>query len=78
MSDGGLALVTGANRGLGRETAKQLAEKGYRVILRARATPSRREAAADEVAAETGGEVVPLALDVSDPASIEAAADGRR
>jgi NAD(P)-dependent dehydrogenase (short-subunit alcohol dehydrogenase family) len=73
VSDGGLALVTGANRGLGRETARQLAEKGYRVVLTAR-DAGKAERAAEEIATETGGEVTPLALDVSDPSSIEAAA----
>ena len=67
-----IALVTGANRGLGRETARQLAGKGYTVILTAR-DPEKAEAAAAELAAD-GGDVRPLALDVSDPASIDAAA----
>jgi NAD(P)-dependent dehydrogenase (short-subunit alcohol dehydrogenase family) len=62
-----IALVTGANRGLGRETARQLAERGYDVIVTA-----RDEAKASEAAAAVGGR--PLALDVSDPASIERAA----
>jgi NAD(P)-dependent dehydrogenase (short-subunit alcohol dehydrogenase family) len=67
-----VALVTGANRGIGRETARQLAQKGYSVILSAR-DEDKAKSAADELAAE-GGEVRPLALDVSDPASIERAA----
>jgi NAD(P)-dependent dehydrogenase (short-subunit alcohol dehydrogenase family) len=62
-----VALVTGANRGIGRETARQLAEQGYAVIVSA-----RDEQAAREAAEEIGGK--PLALDVSDPASIEQAA----
>jgi NAD(P)-dependent dehydrogenase (short-subunit alcohol dehydrogenase family) len=62
-----IALVTGANRGIGHETARQLAERGYDVIVSARDAEKAREAA------ETiGGR--PLALDVSDPASIERAA----
>jgi NAD(P)-dependent dehydrogenase (short-subunit alcohol dehydrogenase family) len=65
-----IALVTGANRGIGRETARQLAEdNGYEVIVTARDEEKAR-AAADAI----GGETRPLRLDVSDPASVEAAA----
>ena len=59
-----IALVTGANRGLGHEAARQLAERGYDVIVTARDEDKARAAAG-----EIGGR--PLALDVSDPASIE-------
>ena len=62
-----IALVTGANRGIGRETARQLAERGYEVIVSA-----RDEAKAREAAEAVGGR--PLELDVSDPVSIERAA----
>ena len=62
-----IALVTGANRGIGRETARQLAERGYEVIVTARDEDKAREAAE-----AVGGR--PLELDVSDPASIERAA----
>jgi NAD(P)-dependent dehydrogenase (short-subunit alcohol dehydrogenase family) len=67
-----IALVTGANRGIGRETARQLAAKGYSVILSAR-DESKAKSAAEELSVE-GGDVRPLMLDVSDPASIERAA----
>ena len=62
-----LALVTGANRGIGRETARQLADLGYEVIVSAR-DPGRAREAAEAI----GGR--PLELDVSDPASIGRAA----
>jgi NAD(P)-dependent dehydrogenase (short-subunit alcohol dehydrogenase family) len=62
-----IALVTGANRGIGREVARQLADRDYDVIVTA-----RDQAKAAEAADAVGGR--PLALDVSDPASIERAA----
>jgi NAD(P)-dependent dehydrogenase (short-subunit alcohol dehydrogenase family) len=62
-----VALVTGANRGIGRETARQLAERGYDVIVSARNSDKAREASA-----AVGGR--PLELDVSDTGSIERAA----
>lgn len=73
MSDMGVALVTGANRGIGREVARQLAERGFEVVLSAR-DGAKAEAAAAEIAQSTGGTVAPLTLDVSSPASIEEAA----
>lgn len=41
-----LAVVTGGNRGLGRETARQLAQRGYRVLLTSRDAAGGEEAAA--------------------------------
>jgi NAD(P)-dependent dehydrogenase (short-subunit alcohol dehydrogenase family) len=64
-----VALVTGASRGIGREVAWQLAERGYAVILTAR---DRDKAAA--AASEMDGTVIPVQLDVADPASIVAMA----
>jgi NAD(P)-dependent dehydrogenase (short-subunit alcohol dehydrogenase family) len=68
--DGGVALVTGANRGIGREVARQLAERGYLVLLGAR-DAERAQAAAAELAADTGGSVIGVELDVADPAAAE-------
>jgi NAD(P)-dependent dehydrogenase (short-subunit alcohol dehydrogenase family) len=67
-----IALVTGANKGIGREIAAQLAERGATVLLAARNARHRAEAVASLRAA--GGDVHPLALDVADPASAAAAA----
>jgi NAD(P)-dependent dehydrogenase (short-subunit alcohol dehydrogenase family) len=62
-----VSLVTGGNRGLGKEVCRQLAELGHTVLLTARSADAAR-AAARQAGAE------PLQLDVTDPASIAAAA----
>lgn len=64
-----ISLITGANKGIGLETAKQLAALGHHVILAA-----RDRAKAVEAASLLGGEVEPLQLDVTDAISISAAA----
>jgi NAD(P)-dependent dehydrogenase (short-subunit alcohol dehydrogenase family) len=70
----GVALVTGANRGIGREVARQLAERGYDVLLSAR-DGEKAAAVAAELAQSTGAKVTPLTLDVADPDSIAAAVE---
>jgi NAD(P)-dependent dehydrogenase (short-subunit alcohol dehydrogenase family) len=76
MSEDGqpVALVTGANRGIGREVARQLAAKGYAVIASARDGAKARQAA-EELAADAGGAVTPLTLDVASRDSIQVAAE---
>ena len=48
-------IITGANSGLGFETAKRIAKKGYRVILACRNMEKGSEAA-DAIKSETGNE----------------------
>jgi NAD(P)-dependent dehydrogenase (short-subunit alcohol dehydrogenase family) len=69
MSDSPIVLVTGANRGIGLEVCRQLAEKGYTVILGARDLKKGEEATA--TLKREGLEVLPRQLDVSDKPSIE-------
>ncbi|MBS7456435.1 SDR family oxidoreductase [Coralloluteibacterium stylophorae] len=69
---GKIALVTGATRGIGLHTVRQLAEQGVHVLLAGR-DRDRADAAARELRGE-GLSVEPIALDVTDGASIEAAA----
>src|SRR3954462_9998711 len=63
-----IAVVTGANRGLGLETAHTLARGGYRVWLTGRDLNSSEQAAA-ALRAETL-DVQAARLDIADPASI--------
>ena len=70
----GVALVSGANRGIGREVVRQLAERGYEVLLAAR-DGGKASAAAAELEESTGGSVRAVTLDVADPASIAEAAE---
>ncbi len=68
-----IALVTGANRGIGLEVSRQLAQSGMRVFLGAR-DAAKGEAAAGEMA-RGGFDVQAVALDVTDAASIQALRD---
>jgi NAD(P)-dependent dehydrogenase (short-subunit alcohol dehydrogenase family) len=61
---GSTALVTGSNRGLGREFARQLVERGATVYAGAR----------DVASVDLPG-VVPVTIDITDEASVRAAAE---
>jgi len=67
-----VALITGANKGLGRETARRLGTRGMTVIVGAR-DEGRGTAAAAELSAG-GADAHHLALDVTDDGSVAAAA----
>ena len=62
-------VVTGANRGLGLEVARQCAARGDMVVLGSRDLAAGRRAAAD-----LGDGVLPVALDVTDADGLAAAA----
>ena len=66
----GVALVTGANRGLGRETCLRLARTGKHVLLTARSLEAATEAVAELRAEFERGSIEALELDVTDDASI--------
>ena len=67
-----VALVTGANRGIGFEVTRQLAAGGLVLLLGSR-DRERGNAAAGRLAA--AGDIVPIRLDVTDPGHID---DARR
>lgn len=66
MNERRVALVSGGNRGIGREVAGQLAALGYTVVI-----GSRDLAQGKQVAEELGEDVTALQLDVTDAESID-------
>jgi NAD(P)-dependent dehydrogenase (short-subunit alcohol dehydrogenase family) len=68
-----IALITGANKGIGFETARQLGGQSMTVLIGAR-DEERGEAAAGKLRAE-GADAHFVQLEVTDPASIKRAAE---
>ncbi len=66
MAEERVALVSGGNRGIGLEVCRQLAERGYTVVLGSRDEENGREAAE-----KLGGDVHARQLDVSDAGSVD-------
>jgi len=62
-----VALVTGGGSGIGRAVAIALADNGYRVAL-----AGRRLAQLEETAAASKGEMLPMSVDVTDAAAVQA------
>ena len=74
-----IALVTGANKGIGFEVVRQLVREGFRVFLGAR-NEKAGEAAAEKLRAEAGraidkANVAFIKIDISSPESIKSAAE---
>jgi NADP-dependent 3-hydroxy acid dehydrogenase YdfG len=68
MRPGQSILITGATSGIGRDAALRLARAGHLVLA-----GGRRVDALAALARESGGRLEPVVLDVTDPASVEAA-----
>jgi NAD(P)-dependent dehydrogenase (short-subunit alcohol dehydrogenase family) len=67
-----VAIITGSNRGIGLETARQLSRRGFHVVIAARDEGQGQQAA--EVIHAEGGRATFLPLDVSRSESIRSAA----
>jgi NAD(P)-dependent dehydrogenase (short-subunit alcohol dehydrogenase family) len=68
--EGRVALVTGANRGIGLALVEALLERGARKVYGA----TRKPEALAELAATSGGTLVPLRLEITDPIEVQRAA----
>jgi NAD(P)-dependent dehydrogenase (short-subunit alcohol dehydrogenase family) len=75
---GRIAVVTGANSGLGLATARELARHGARVVLACRDTEKGARALREIETAAPGAQLELAALDLGDLASVEAFAEGFR
>lgn len=72
MSNQRVALITGANKGLGKEIARQLGKQGFAVVLGARDEKLGKQAV-EELRKDGVEDVRTLRLEVTNPADIAAA-----
>lgn len=68
--DGKVAVITGGAQGLGLEFARTLSKAGANVAVTSRVERKAKEAA-DSIRAETGRDVMPITVDVTDYEQIE-------
>jgi retinol dehydrogenase-12 len=72
--DGKIAVITGANTGIGKICAMDFSRRGAKVVILCRST-ERGEAAAEEIRKETKGEVIVHKMDLASLASVRACAE---
>jgi 3-hydroxybutyrate dehydrogenase len=68
--EGKVAIITGAASGIGYAVVQRFAKEGARVVI-ADLDQQRSEAAAEEIRQATGGDVLGIAMDVTDEESVE-------
>ena len=67
---GKVAVITGGSEGIGKAAAASLAREGARVVICARRADVL-DSAADDIRRATGGDVLPVQADVTEPSQIE-------
>nr|CAH0112096.1 unnamed protein product [Daphnia galeata] len=72
--DGKIVVITGSNTGIGKETARELSQRGAEVVLACRDL-NKAEEAADEISKQTGNKVTTVKLNLASMKSIRAAAE---
>lgn len=72
--DGKVVVITGANTGIGKETARELSRRGAEIVLACRDV-QKAETAAQEITSETKNKVTTLKLDLASLTSVRNAAN---
>jgi len=72
--DGKVVVITGANTGIGKETARELSRRGTEIVLACRDV-QKAETAAQEITSETKNKVTTLKLDLASLTSVRNAAN---